>query len=62
MVTGAEFGLGIEALKTAFDIAKEAKNLTDATAIKAKVIEMQGLIRESQNRCNRGSPRTFGAS
>jgi hypothetical protein len=48
MVTGAEIGLGFRALKTAFDIAKEAKELTDTTAIRSKIIEMQSLIMEAQ--------------
>lgn len=48
MITGAEIGLGIKALKTAFDIAKEAKDLTDTTAMRSKIIEMQGLIMDAQ--------------
>jgi hypothetical protein len=49
MITGAEIGLGIQALRTAFNLAKEAKELTDTTAIRAKVIEMQTLIMEAQS-------------
>ena len=48
MVTGVEIGLGIKALKTAFDIAKEAKDLTDTTAMRSKIIEMQSLIMDAQ--------------
>jgi hypothetical protein len=48
MVTGVEIGLGIKALKTAFDIAKEAKDLTDTTAMRSKIIDMQSLIMEAQ--------------
>jgi hypothetical protein len=48
MITGAEITFGFQALKTALGLAKEAKDLTDTTAIKAKVIEMQGLILEAQ--------------
>jgi len=48
MITGVEIGLGIKALKTAFDIAKEAKDLTDTTAMRSKIIDMQSLIMEAQ--------------
>ena len=48
MITGAEIGLGIQALKTALNLAKEAKDLTDTTAIRGKIIEMQSLIMEAQ--------------
>ncbi|HTT99231.1 MAG TPA: hypothetical protein VMF58_14365 [Rhizomicrobium sp.] len=48
MITGVEIGLGIKALKTAFDIAKEAKDLTDTTTMRSKIIEMQSLILEAQ--------------
>lgn len=49
MVTGMEIGLGIKALKSAFDIAKEIKDLNDTTAIRGKIIEMQSLIMEAQS-------------
>ncbi|MBV9044643.1 MAG: DUF2752 domain-containing protein [Alphaproteobacteria bacterium] len=48
MITGAEISLGIQALKSALSLAKEAKDLTDATAIQGKVIEMQSAILEAQ--------------
>src|SRR5690349_8810363 len=48
MITGAEVTFGFQALKAALGLAKEAKDLTDSTAIKAKVIEMQSLILEAQ--------------
>lgn len=48
MITGAGLAIGIQALKTALNLAKEAKDLTDTTAIRAKIIEMQSLIMEAQ--------------
>jgi hypothetical protein len=48
MVTGFEIGLGIKALKSAMDVAKEIKGLNDTAAIHAKIIEMQNLIMEAQ--------------
>jgi hypothetical protein len=48
MITGAEISFGINALKTAVGIAKEAKELKDTSAIRGKVIEMQSLIMEAQ--------------
>jgi hypothetical protein len=48
VVTGAEISLGIQALKSLLGIAKEAKDLTDPGAIRAKVSEMYGLILDAQ--------------
>lgn len=45
----AELTLGFNALKAALQIAKEAKDLTDSTAMRSKIIEMQGLIIEAQS-------------
>jgi hypothetical protein len=48
MISGAEIGLGVKVLKSALDIVKEAKDLTDTAAIKSKLIDMQSLILEAQ--------------
>ena len=49
MITGVEIGFGLKALKSAFDLAKEAKDLTDTTTMRTKIIEMQGLIMDAQS-------------
>ncbi len=48
MVTGVEIAFGFKALKSALDVVKDIKGLTDTTAINAKVIELQSLIMEAQ--------------
>lgn len=47
MVTGAEVTFGFKALKDALGLIKQAKDLTEASAIHGKVIEMQALVAEA---------------
>ena len=48
-ITGAEITFGFRALKAALGVAREVKDLTDTTAIKTTVIELQGLILDAQS-------------
>lgn len=49
MVTGLEIGFGLKTLADLFKLAKEAKDLTDSSAMHAKVSAMYALILQAQS-------------
>ena len=49
MISPVEISAGLTSLRTAFDIAKAIKGITDAADRNVKILELQGVIIEAQN-------------